>query len=48
VEGEQAPVPQTAPADDPSPPEPVHADPVPDDPSRPARRGWWQRRLSGG
>jgi ribonuclease E len=32
-------------------PAPIHAQPVPepehDDPSRPARKGWWQRRFSG-
>ncbi len=39
---------QPAPAGDPSPSEPPHTDPTPDDPSRPARKGWWQRRMSGG
>jgi ribonuclease E len=43
-----APHAQSAPAGDPSPTEPAHADPVPDDATRPARKGWWQRRLSGG
>jgi ribonuclease E len=43
-----APHAQSAPAGDPSPPEPAHADPAPDDATRPARKGWWQRRLSGG
>ncbi len=28
-------------------PEPVHVEPEPDEPARPARKGWWQRRLSG-
>jgi ribonuclease E len=27
--------------------DPAHTDPAPDDPSRPARKGWWQRRASG-
>jgi ribonuclease E len=35
-------------AGDPSPAEPAHTDPAPDDPSRPARKGWWQRRPAGG
>jgi ribonuclease E len=41
------------PVDSPPParePEPVHAEPIAeaaqDDPSRPARKGWWQRRFS--
>jgi ribonuclease E len=45
---EPAQAPQTAPATDPEPPEPAHAEATVDDPSRPARKGWWQRRLSGG
>jgi hypothetical protein len=32
-------------------PEPVHTQPVaeaaPEDPSRPVRKGWWQRKFSG-
>ena len=29
-------------------PEPFHAQPPePEDPARPARKGWWQRRFSG-
>jgi ribonuclease E len=28
-------------------PSPAHVEPVPEEPARPARRGWWQRRLSG-
>jgi ribonuclease E len=43
-----APHAQPAPAGDPSPAEPTHTDPAADDPSRPARKGWWQRRPSGG
>jgi ribonuclease E len=43
---------QSAPAGDTSRCEPAHAEsahtePAPDDASRPARKGWWQRRLSG-
>ena len=30
-----------------SPREPVHAEPAQEEPSRPARKGWWQRRLTG-
>jgi ribonuclease E len=43
-----APHAQSAPAGDPSPLEPAHTDPAPDDALRPVRKGWWQRRLSGG
>jgi hypothetical protein len=28
-------------------PEAAHAVPEPEEPGRPARKGWWQRRLSG-
>jgi len=45
---EPAPAPESAP---PREPEPVHAEriaePVHEDPSRPVRKGWWQRRFSG-
>ena len=45
---------EPAPAADSSPhrePEPAHAEPVvestPEEPARPARKGWWQRKFSG-
>jgi ribonuclease E len=38
----EPPMPAQAPAR-----EPPHMEPEPDDPSKPARKGWWQRRLAG-
>jgi len=46
----QAAAPSTAASPDAAGPEPAHAqppEPEGEDPSRPARKGWWQRRFSG-